>query len=298
MSSPDLSKILTPSLYTQINKIQFPWDGPVDITFASQFYFRKIPDVSRQVYDALHHEALKPLSTFCPTIPDLVGYLPNPSDNSYPEHTLALVLLLDQAPRTLYTSLDSRYTYGFFDDVSKKLVKSLVSSGTLPDATERWTALGFSFEDVIIRKFWLYIPLVHSEDIADHEAVAPMLEQMRLEVEAHSGRKDRSRDSDMGDAKDTTLFPKLIREGPPKSSPEFFFWMFRLFRVHMLIIAEFGRYPYRNYAEGRDSTEREKEYLKLTEDFGRPRLTDTEVQKLKDDRKAGVWDELSDKGPW
>lgn len=298
MPGLDLSKILVPSLYAEIIKIQFPWDGPVDIAFASQFYFLGIPDNSRQVYDALHHQALKPLSTFCPTIPDLIYYLPNPTDTLYPEQTLALILLLDQAPRALYTSVDVRYTYGFFDDVCRKLVKSLISSGALPDATERWTALGHSFEDVMIRKFWLYVPLVHSEDIADHRTVAPMIEEMRLEVERYSGKRDPWRDTEAQDAKDTTLFAKLIRGGPPRSSPDFFFWFFRVIRVHKPIIAEYGRYPYRNEAQGRESTEREREYLKVTGDFGKSHLTQAEAQKLRDDRKAGVWEELSDKGPW
>lgn len=71
----------------------------------------------------------KPLSTFCPTIPDLVDYLPDPSDALYPEQTLALILLLDQSPREIYTGVDGRYMYGFFDDVCRKLVKSLLSSG-------------------------------------------------------------------------------------------------------------------------------------------------------------------------
>lgn len=298
MSKPDLSKILIPSLYTKILEIQFPWDGPVDMAFASQFYFLRIPDNSRQVYDALHRQALKPLSIFCPTIPDLIEYLPNPSNALYTEQTLALVLLLDQGPRTLYTGVDVRYTYDFFDVTSRKLVKSLISSGTFPDAVERWMELGYSFEDAMIRKFWLYGPLIHSEELADHQAVTPMIEGMRLDVEKYSGKRDPWRATQREDAKDTTLFSKLIRGGPPRTFPEFFFWLFRVFDAHLPIIAEYGRYPYRNDAQGRETAKREREYLKVTEDFGKPPLTRAEAQKLKDDKTAGVWEKLSDKGPW
>lgn len=55
----------------------------MDMVFASQFYFLGIPDDSHQVYDALHHQALKPLGTLCPIIPDLVNYFPGTSDAMY-----------------------------------------------------------------------------------------------------------------------------------------------------------------------------------------------------------------------
>jgi uncharacterized protein (DUF924 family) len=273
-------------------------NSPADIGFASKFYFLGVPDNSHQMYDTLHHQALKPLSTFCPTIPELIDYLPNPTDPQYAEHTLALILLIDQGPRALYKGIDIRYTYGYFDFTTQKLITTLISTGVFPDATERWMELGHSFEDALIRKMWLYVPLVHSEDLDNHHAVSLKTEEMRLEVEKHSGKRDPWRDTREEDAKDTTLFSKLIRAGPPRTSPDFFFWFFRVFDAHKTIIAEYGRYPYRNDALSRETTGREEEFLKLTENFGVAPLTLAEVQKLKEDTKAGVWEKLSDKGPW
>lgn len=89
----------------------------------------------------------------------------------------------------------------------------------------------------MIRKFWLYVPLVHSEDIDDHRAVALMFEETRLEVERYSGERDPWRDTEAEDLKDTALFSKLMPGGPPRSSPEFFFWFLRVACAHLPIIA-------------------------------------------------------------
>ncbi|KAJ3994975.1 hypothetical protein F5050DRAFT_1809108 [Lentinula boryana] len=298
MDVPDLASILIPALYTQILDIQFPWEGEVDMAFASQYYFRGTPDNSRQVFDALHHQALKPISKFRPSIPDFIRYLPDKSSPHYPEHTLALILLLDQGPRTLYRHLDVRWTYDYFDVASRKVVKTLISSNAFPDAIEDWTALGYSFEDAMVRKFWLYGPLIHSEEIADHQFVERKIEKMRQDVENYTGEQDPFRKMKDRDAEDTGLFAELIRSGPPSNFVDFFFWLFRVFDAHRPIIAEYGRYPYRNEAQGRITTEEERLYLELTRNFGKPTLSEEEVETLRRQKESGQWVELSNDGPW
>ncbi|KAF5358576.1 hypothetical protein D9757_012962 [Collybiopsis confluens] len=295
---PDLSKLLVPSLFTEILDIQFPWEGNVDIAFASRYYFQGTPDNSRRVFDTLHHQALKPISSFGPSIPDFIQYLPSAHSPRYLEYTLALVLLLDQGPRTLYRGLDVRWTYDFFDVSSRKLVKQLIASNSFPDAIKSWTSLGYSFEDAMVRKFWIYGPLIHSEDVEDHKFMEGKIEEMRRDVEKYAGVQDPSRQTQNRDANDTTLFAKLIRAGPPSTFTEFFFWLFRVFDAHYPIIKEYGRYPYRNDAQGRGTTEREKVYLALTKNFGRPALSLKDAEKLKNDKDKGIWEELSNKGPW
>ncbi|KAK7029360.1 hypothetical protein VNI00_014614 [Paramarasmius palmivorus] len=149
----------------------------------------------------------------------------------------------------------------------------------------------------MVRKFWLYAPLIHSEELKDHDLVKTKIEEMRRDVEAYSGRRDPARDTWEEDAKDVTLFARLVKEEPPKTFADFFFWLFRVFDAHRPIIERYGRYPYRNVAQGRETSEAEEHYLQLTENFGMPELSEEEVQKLKRQVKEDVWDPLSDSGP-
>jgi uncharacterized protein (DUF924 family) len=242
----DLSKILTPTLYNKVLAVRFPWEGPVDIAFASKFFFEGIPDSTRDVYDVCYQNALKPISRIVPAIPELAQYLPLPDSPEYPEHTLGLVLLLDQGPRMLFVGMNSRYTNMYFDGMTEKLVKGLFISGILPVSVNRWMSLGYGFEDVMIRIIWFYAPLIHSEDAQNHRLMTVQIEEMRKQVEKYSGKRDPSRDTRKEDKMDTLLFAKLIRERPPSTFAEFFFWVFRVFDAHRPIIEKFGRYPYRN----------------------------------------------------
>lgn len=301
-ANDDLSKILTPAFYDKILRIHFPWDGHVDVAFASKFYFGGVPDNRRQVYEAYHEHALKPLSRiFLATgsIPELRSYLPAPSDPKYAEHVLALILVLDQGPRALYTQgLDVRWGLMFFDIMSQKVFKGLVAEGALPDSIDTWLTLGYSFEDAMIRKFWIYAPLIHSEDPNDHKAVSGMIEQMRVDVEKYSGKVDPWRGTRDEDRNDTTLFRRLILEGPPETFPEFYFWLFRVFDAHRPISERYGRYPYNNTSMGRVSTEEERKYLEETKHFHEPDLTDEQVKALQEQVESGYWEPLSDLGPW
>ncbi|ESK86524.1 hypothetical protein Moror_9844 [Moniliophthora roreri MCA 2997] len=117
--------------------VAFPWDGAIDTKFASKLYFHGEPNVSQEVYDTCHIAALKPPSTICPGIPNLREYLPDPKVPQFPEHTLALVWLLDQAPRIIYKGLDMRYTSTLFDELAKTLVRDLILSDALPDSLDR-----------------------------------------------------------------------------------------------------------------------------------------------------------------
>ncbi|KAF5350761.1 hypothetical protein D9758_010366 [Tetrapyrgos nigripes] len=305
---PDLSKILTPALYTDIYKLAFPWthkpDGSLDIKWIADFLFRGVPNPSREIYDKLHHQVLKPISVYCPLVPqDIVSgsYLPSPTDPLYPERVFALLSILDQAPRRLYSArgLNSRYTFGYFDQISHELVKTLISKNAFPDTTEALTKLGYSFEDALIRRSWIYTPLVHSEDFADHELMEGKTEAIRKEVEVYSGRTDPYRATKDKDAQDPTVFRKLIFAGPPESNDfaDFMFWLFRVYDVHATIIRRYGQYPYRNVALGRMSTEDEKRFLEETDWFGQPMLTEEEVKKIRKQKEEGVWEPLHDGRP-
>ncbi|KAJ7584783.1 hypothetical protein C8J56DRAFT_892513 [Mycena floridula] len=295
--SPDLSKILTSSLYQKIIDLYFPWKkGELDMEVYAKI-FQGEPDNSRQLYDTLHASALKPISTFCPSIPVLSTYL-NPAEPQYPEHALALILLIDQGPRQLYKGLDLRWTNCFFDITVQKLVKALIYAGNLPDATEKWCALGYTFEEAMIHKIWFYAPLVHSEYLDNHDFVADKMEVLRREVELYAGVSDPGRKTRKEDATDVELFGKLILAGPPTEFASFMFWICRLFEAHRPIIERYGHYPYRNQVCGRETNAEDQKWLDLTGNFGMPWLTKEQVEKLKQLARDDEWEELSDNGPW
>ncbi|THU96196.1 hypothetical protein K435DRAFT_778657, partial [Dendrothele bispora CBS 962.96] len=303
---PDLSKIFTPTLYISAYKLAFPWtpkpDGTLDVQWMVNFYSRGTPDPARELYETLHHQVLKPISQHCPSIPeDLVSgaYLPSPKDDPlYPERLLSLLFVLDQAPRRLYngSGMNARYTFGYFDVIVGMLVKNLIARGgedAFPESTETLTKLGYSFEEAMIRKLWFYSPVVHSEDIADHDWMQAKTEAMRKEVEEYAGKTDPSRKTRDSDMEDPKMFFKLFTsEGPPETEDfaEFMFWYYRVFDAHRALLARFGRYPYRNTALGRVSTEEEERFIEETGGFGRARMTDEEVEKVRKQKEEGVWE--------
>jgi len=290
---PDLSHILTPKLYKELVAAHFPWTPPVDMAFASKFHFLGIPNNTEQVSSICHEPALKPLSELRPLIPSLIEYLPAPSSREFPEEALGLILLVDLAPRKLYGT--SLWTNGYFDVVARKLSHAFLGlkPEEQPDVLERWTKeLGYPFEDAMVRKYWLYSPLIHSEDMGDHLIVREKIEEMRCDVEKYSGVRDPWRETRERDGKDTTLFARLIRQGPPETFAEFFFWLLRVFDAHDPIIEKYGRYPYRNEAVGRKLTSEEELYLKETGNFGRGKLSEEEIRHLRVQVETGNWDPL------
>ena len=79
-----------------------------------------------------------------------------------PEGALALVLLLDQVPRNLYRG-DSR---AFDGDAAARAV------------TRRAIEAGFDRELDQVRRLFLYLPLEHSETLADQEDCCRLIEEL------------------------------------------------------------------------------------------------------------------------
>ncbi|KAK8051787.1 hypothetical protein PG993_003172 [Apiospora rasikravindrae] len=74
------------------------------------------------------------------------------------QNALSLVLLLDQLSRNVYRK-DQGLVYGHYDRLARAVSQ---------DARARNVMDGPGFSDV--QRYWLYMPLMHSEDLADHEA--------------------------------------------------------------------------------------------------------------------------------
>lgn len=303
-SQADVSKIITPAILQTVLDIFFPWPkDAVDVKAATQHLMAPGIDHSQRLFDAVHFQVLKPLSSLRPDIPDVTICLPPADDPAYAERVCALILLIDQVPRFLYNhGLYAGWIYLFFDQITQQLVKKLLAEDRFPDSTSQWTAQGYTLQNAFFHKFLMYAPLIHSDNWEDHELADPALIRMREEVEAFAGRIDRGRATREADREDLYLFSKMLNAlaeagSPPETFDGFFFWIVRLFDAHYGIVKRFGRYPYRNNANGRESTEEEAQFLVKTNGFGETPMTREEIEKAKEDARRGTWEELSDKRP-
>lgn len=121
-----------------------------------------------------------------------------------PEHSLALLILLDQFPRNMFRGSGDSFAT---DAQARKVAKRAI----------------YMRNDLKIDKpmrQFFYTPLMHSEVLADQDTSVRMY-KMRM------------------DPNGTLLHP----------------------RAHRQVIRDFGRFPYRNAALGRQSTQAEQEYL-------------------------------------
>jgi uncharacterized protein (DUF924 family) len=130
----------------------------------------------------------------------------------------ALVLLLDQFPRNLWR----RTARAFAGDArAQRIVRAAVSAGRdqqLP----------------LVKRLFFYMPLEHSEQLADHNLCVSLFEQM-------------------------VASPEVERAGPQAAATVASMLDFAV--RHRAIIEKFGRYPYRNAVLGRANTKAEQEWL-------------------------------------
>ena len=125
-----------------------------------------------------------------------------------PESCLALILLLDQFSRNLFRDSPKAFA---FDYKVRLIVNEAVDRGDLENLQ-------------INQKFFLILPLIHSENISDH------------------------------------IFANNLCETYLKSHPKYED-IKKQFNYHTLPIKKFGRYPHRNKILGRKSTQNEKIFL-------------------------------------
>lgn len=150
----------------------------------------------------------------------------------------SLAILLDQMPRNIFRSVaEQKLVFAHYDRIARVLAHATLSadvaasssSGTPSplaglDAQPHPTALQ--------RRMWFYMPLMHSESLADHDAFSRGLESMR----AASDPADEGAQKYIANVQDFE-------------------------EKHRVIIERFGRYPHRNAALGRTPTDAEKAFL-------------------------------------
>ena len=148
-----------------------------------------------------------------------------PAAQLAPEETaLALILLLDQLSRNCFRA-EARHCYQHYDRISRAILRNLVIPQGL-DMSER-------YRDSPPWVVWFYLPLMHSEDLRDHDFLSKKLEDLKK-------RMDEKGDQEAADyVKNTMGFEQR----------------------HRVILERFSRYPHRNKVMGREHTNEEEKYM-------------------------------------
>ena len=155
-----------------------------------------------------------------------VGELDGSDSNAKADATdsaLGLTLLLDQIPRNVFRD-NQALIYGHYDRISRAVTTEIYARKL--DRHER-------FVNSPPWRIWFYMPLEHSEALADHETMQLMLADMQARAEERNDTKA------MEYLEEQTSFEMK----------------------HAQIIRQFGRFPHRSTVLGRKSTPEEKQWL-------------------------------------
>jgi uncharacterized protein (DUF924 family) len=140
-----------------------------------------------------------------------------------PDAALGLTLLLDQIPRNIFRK-DQALIYGHYDRIARAVFYAIHKHNL--DQHERY------FWSPPYRQ-WFYMPLMHSESLADHQLLKQTLEDLKLKLEMK------------GEDVSAQAVGQVI------SFDE----------RHLDLLQKFGRYPYRNQWLGRETNNEERKWL-------------------------------------
>jgi uncharacterized protein (DUF924 family) len=144
---------------------------------------------------------------------------------------LSIAILLDQMPRNIFRTNEGLVkVYNHYDRISQDFIRTLFSPTSpipRPDQHPQW-------RNSTAHRMWFYMVLCHSEDIEVHKQLDGLLEDLQRDLNKQPG----------------CAGSKALLEGQLKAE-----------REHREILDRFGRYPHRNGALGRESTEEELKFM-------------------------------------
>jgi len=153
---------------------------------------------------------------------------------------MGIILLLDQISRNIFRTQEGQaLVYGHYDRISRALMHSILSPGIVGTEERESLAdlggLGQSgpISQSPVRQLFFLLPLMHSEDLKDHDEVLKHMNRLKSEAE------DRGDEAGAG-----YIIRGLDFE-----------------KKHRVILEQFGRYPYRNECIGRVMRPEEQKYL-------------------------------------
>lgn len=248
MSSFTLDRnIFTPALY---QKVQDVWLGGVDSNGEEvnmdvvRRWFMGTPEerlaLDKQCSDKFLPalEAIGPTKLTTPTAVPFLDQLKEialedaSGDGSEAASTaLSIAILLDQMPRNIFRTNEGLVkVYTHYDKIAQAFIRTLFSPDSpipRPDQHPQW-------RNSTAHRMWFYMVLCHSEDVEVHKQLDGLLSDLQSDLGKQTG----------------CAGSKTLLEG-----------QFKAEREHREIIDRFGRYPHRNAALGRKSTEEELEFL-------------------------------------
>ncbi|KAJ6261698.1 hypothetical protein Dda_2496 [Drechslerella dactyloides] len=236
--------IFNGTLYQSIRDLWFdgvPWGTKSPTEEATQRWFQGTKEQKAE-FDKLCFQKLNPaVVALSPTQFPIAGLsdteIAEPfvaeivaADNGGEESTktaLSFMILLDQIPRNLYRTKETlRLVFDHYDPIAVSLARHLATA----DPTTRLD-MHPSIRHSLTYRMWFYMPLMHSERLADHRIHQEYLDKLE---------KENSDDEEV-----STMLARM----------QYFT------KMHTDIIEKFGRYPYRNEYLGRESTDEEKKWL-------------------------------------
>ncbi|KAL2754130.1 hypothetical protein ACRALDRAFT_2109945 [Sodiomyces alcalophilus JCM 7366] len=188
--------------------------------------------------------ALEAIKTANPT-PESLLEAANPQT---PDDWLSLVLLLDQMPRNCYRGPASATVFTVFDPLALAVARRAISLG-IPESPE--------LKHYVARRSWLYLPLMHAEDLPAQEQSLAEYKRMSEDVRAFIATPSSAAASLTGEEAKCHGVLVQNKESAEKSVDMQYDFAVR----HHVIIARFGRFPHRNGPLGRAPTPEEREYL-------------------------------------
>ena len=160
---------------------------------------------------------------------DLIVSAPEEEEEPYTVG-LSLVLLLDQLSRNIFREVKEQgIIYSHYD----RLARSLSYSITQPDSNIADLDLTAKWRLNPTRRLWWYMPFMHSESLEDHDLYVSRATHLSKETKAEGDEP----------ARGYTNYGLNFDE------------------KHAALIRQFGRYPHRNAALGRETTAEEKKFL-------------------------------------
>ncbi|PHH64741.1 hypothetical protein CDD81_4003 [Ophiocordyceps australis] len=172
---------------------------------------------------------------------------------------LSLVILLDQIPRNCYRDDAAAQVFTVFDPLARDVALEAMKQ-QIPDADPeiRWR---------LAYRHWFYLPLMHSEDASAHEMALREYTKLRQDIQTLI---DEGSGKTLGEDKYRVEAAKIV-QGAKDEALRAANGYLEFEKKHADIIQQFGRYPHRNEALGREPTPQETAYLEAGgETFGRP----------------------------
>lgn len=211
-------------------------------------------------------------------------------DLSGPDRNIGMIAVLDQGAKSVCKGVNSRYSYGFFQQIPMHTIKYISSHGVA--RLKDWEAAGVDKHQAMMRAVVMIGSLVESEDPDDQDIHVQVGERLREEYERLTRTRDPYRQSFSQDIEDIDLYGRMLDEGPPQDKnvrmPDVIYWMLRFYISNVAFLRHFGRSPFQNIALGRNDTVEELQWLKA---LGVDRTEEDEKvrEMIKDDIKEGQW---------